>query len=121
MEYEFKTKSTYGDIKGANLLDWPISLKDMEPYYTKAEDAIGSTHRGGRTALPANNNYKVFANGAKNVGYKFYLLVPMELMLSLTMVDLVQYKTVLIFRVIKMALNGAQLKEKYPELWILGC
>jgi choline dehydrogenase-like flavoprotein len=76
MEYEFKTKSTYGDIKGASLLDWPISLDDMEPYYTKAEDAIGSTHRGGRTPLPANNNYKVFANGAKNVGYKFYATGP---------------------------------------------
>ena len=29
-----------------------------------------------RAALPANNNYKVFANGAKNVGYKFYATGP---------------------------------------------
>ena len=76
MDYEFKTKSTYGSVKGANLLDWPVSLKDMEPYYTRAEDAIGSTHRGGRAALPANNNYKVFAEGAKRVGYKFYATGP---------------------------------------------
>ena len=48
LEYEFKTQSTYGDIDGASLMDWPISLQDMEPYYTKAENAIGSTHRGGR-------------------------------------------------------------------------
>ena len=72
LDYEFKTRSTYGNVKGASLLDWPISLKDMEPYYVKAEDAIGSTHRGGRKPLPANNNYKVFANGAKKVGYKYY-------------------------------------------------
>ena len=76
LDYEFKTQSTYGDIAGASLLDWPISLDDMEGYYEKAEDAIGSTHRGGRPALPANNNYKVFANGAKNVGYKFYATGP---------------------------------------------
>jgi len=76
LEYEFKTKSTYGDIEGASLLDWPIDLKEMSDYYTKAENAIGSTHRGGRAPLPANNNYKVFANGAKNVGYKFYATGP---------------------------------------------
>ena len=76
LDYEFKARSTYGNIKGASLLDWPISLKDMEPYYVKAEDAIGSTHRGGRKPLPANNNYKVFANGAKKVGYKYYATGP---------------------------------------------
>ena len=76
MEYEFKTKSTYGNINGASLLDWPIGLDEMADYYTKAENAIGSTHRGGRAALTANNNYKVFANGAKNVGYEFYATGP---------------------------------------------
>ncbi len=76
LDYEFKTKSTYGKLEGASLLDWPLSLEDMEPYYDKAEIAIGSTHRHGRPALPANNNYKVFANGAKNVGYKFYATGP---------------------------------------------
>ena len=52
----------------------------MEPYYTKAEDAIGSTHRGGRAPY-SNNNYKVFAEGAKRVG-KFYATGLMEQMLS---------------------------------------
>ena len=32
-------------------------------------DSIGSTHRHGRPPLPANNNYKVFANGAERIGY----------------------------------------------------
>ncbi len=31
-EHEFKTRTTYGNIAGANLLDWPITLADMEPY-----------------------------------------------------------------------------------------
>jgi len=76
MDYEFKTRTTYGNVDGANLLDWPVSLNEMEPYYDKAEKAIGSTHRHGRPPLPANNNYKVFANGAENVGYKFYATGP---------------------------------------------
>ncbi|SDS12248.1 Choline dehydrogenase [Nocardioides scoriae] len=75
-EYEFKTRSHYGRIEGANLLDWPITLADLAPYYDRAEKAIGSTHRHGRPALPANNNYKVLANGAEKVGYKFYATGP---------------------------------------------
>jgi choline dehydrogenase-like flavoprotein len=44
-EHEFRTRSVYGDIKGASLLDWPITLKEMEPYYDKAEFRMGVTQR----------------------------------------------------------------------------
>ncbi|WP_148575423.1 GMC family oxidoreductase [Nocardioides caldifontis] len=74
--YEFQTRTYYGEIEGANLLDWPITLDDLAPYYDRAEIAIGSTHRHGRPALPANNNYKVFANGAEKIGYRFYATGP---------------------------------------------
>lgn len=74
--HEFKTRSTYGRIEGANLIDWPISLDDLAPYYDRAEQAMGSTHVHGRPPLPANNNYKVFANGAERVGYRFYATGP---------------------------------------------
>ena len=74
--HEFATRSTYGRIAGANLLDWPITLAEMEPYYDKAEIAMGSTHVHGRKPLPANNNYKVFANGAERVGYRHYSTGP---------------------------------------------
>lgn len=76
MAHEFKARTTYGAVDGANLLDWPITLDDLAPWYDKAEQAIGSTHRHGRPALPANNNYKVFANGAERVGYKYYATGP---------------------------------------------
>ncbi len=76
MAHEFKALSTYGAVEGANLLDWPITLADLEPYYDRAEKAIGSTHRHGRPALPANNNYKVMANGAERVGYRYYATGP---------------------------------------------
>ncbi|MGO1568836.1 MAG: GMC family oxidoreductase N-terminal domain-containing protein, partial [Brachybacterium sp.] len=74
--HEFKTRSTYGRVDGANLLDWPLTYEELDPYYTRAEDAIGSTHRGGRAPLPANNNYKVLAAGAEKLGYRHYATGP---------------------------------------------
>ncbi|MEZ0212300.1 MAG: GMC family oxidoreductase N-terminal domain-containing protein, partial [Xanthobacteraceae bacterium] len=69
-EHEFKTASTYGGLEGANLLDWPITLADLEPYYAKAEDKMGVTRTNGIPGLPGNNNFKVFEAGAKKIGYK---------------------------------------------------
>ncbi|WP_289035930.1 GMC family oxidoreductase [uncultured Roseibium sp.] len=68
--HEFKTKTTYGDVQGANLLDWPIDLTEMEPWYEKAETKLGVTRTGDRAGLPGNNNYKVFEAGAKALGYE---------------------------------------------------
>ncbi|WP_109473532.1 GMC family oxidoreductase [Ornithinimicrobium cavernae] len=74
--HEFRTRSVYGRVEGANLLDWPITLEDLAPYYDRAEKAMGSTHRHGRPPLPANNNYKVLAGGAEKVGYRHYATGP---------------------------------------------
>jgi choline dehydrogenase-like flavoprotein len=68
-EHEFKAKTTYGDIAGANLLDWPLTLAELEPYYIRAEDKMGVTGTNGIPRLPGNNNYKVLAAGAKRLGY----------------------------------------------------
>lgn len=38
---DFRLKSVYGKIEGANIVDWPISYKDLEPYYTKVEEVVG--------------------------------------------------------------------------------
>ena len=69
-EHEFKDKTTYGNIPGANLLDWPITLAEMEPWYAKAEDKMGVTRTNGIAGLPGNNNFKVMEAGAKKLGYK---------------------------------------------------
>ncbi len=69
-EHEFKTQTVYGDIEGATLLDWPLSLADLEPYYDKAEDKMGTTRTHGIPGLPGNNNFKVMYAGAKRLGYK---------------------------------------------------
>ena len=65
-----RIKSTYGNIPGANLLDWPITLAEMEPWYAKAEDKMGVTRTNGIPGLPGNNNFKVLEAGAKKLGYK---------------------------------------------------
>ena len=75
-DYEFAARSTYGDVDGASLLDWPITLDELAPYYDRAEIKMGVTHRHGRPPLPANNNYKVMANGAQKVGYTQYATGP---------------------------------------------
>ena len=69
-EHELKARTTYGDISGANLLDWPVTLAELEPYYAKAEDKMGVTRTNGIPGLPGNNNFKVFYTGAKRLGYK---------------------------------------------------
>src|SRR5215207_3165529 len=69
-EDEFRIRSVYSDIQDANLLDWPITLEDLEPYYARAEDKMGVTRTNGIRGLPGNNNFKVLYTGAKRVGYK---------------------------------------------------
>lgn len=38
---DFRLLSEFGKIKGANIVDWPISYEEMEPFYTKVEHEIG--------------------------------------------------------------------------------
>lgn len=42
---DFKLKSVYGNINGANVVDWPISYEDLEPYYAKVEKVVGVSGR----------------------------------------------------------------------------
>ncbi|ESR26831.1 GMC family oxidoreductase [Lutibaculum baratangense] len=69
-EHEFKTRTHYGEIEGATLLDWPIVLSEMEPWYAMAEDRMGVTRTNGIPGLPGNNNFKVLEAGARKIGYK---------------------------------------------------
>ena len=69
-DHEWKAKTTYGDVQGANLLDWPLDGDEMAPWYTKAEDKLGVTRTGDRPGLPGSNNYLVFEKGAKALGYE---------------------------------------------------
>ncbi len=68
--HEWKARTTYGNVTGANLLDWPIDANEMDPWYTKAENRLGVTRTGDRQGLPGSNNFKVFEAGARKLGYK---------------------------------------------------
>ncbi len=68
--HEFQVKSTYGGLDGANLLDWPITRAELDPWYEKAEDKMGVTRTNGIPGLPGNNNFKVMEAGARKLGYK---------------------------------------------------
>ena len=68
--HEWKAKTTYGDIAGASLLDWPIDAKEMDPWYTKAESRMGVTRTNDIPGLPGNNNFKIMKAGADKLGYK---------------------------------------------------
>ncbi len=70
-DYEFKSRTTYGELTGANLLDWPITLKDLEPYYDKAELKMGVTGTHGMPRQPETNAFKVVNHCAKKAGYSF--------------------------------------------------
>ena len=38
---DFRLRSEFGPIEGANVADWPIGYDDLEPYYTKVESVVG--------------------------------------------------------------------------------
>jgi len=69
-EHEFKAKTTYSNVTGANLLDWPLTLAELDPYYARAELKMGVTRTNDIPGLPGNNNFKVMYNGATRAGYK---------------------------------------------------
>jgi choline dehydrogenase-like flavoprotein len=69
-DWELRVRSEHGPIDGTTVLDWPITLADLEPYYDKAENRMGITRTNDVPPLPANNNFKVMGNGAARAGYK---------------------------------------------------
>ncbi|WP_340108985.1 GMC family oxidoreductase [Pikeienuella sp. HZG-20] len=69
-EHEWKAKTAYGDIPGANLIDWPIDSEEMAPWYDKAEKKLRVTRTNDWPGLPGNNNFKVMEAGAKALGYR---------------------------------------------------
>lgn len=67
--HEFAARSTYGEIEGASLLDWPLTYAELAPYYEHAERRMGVTRTNGNKGLPGNNNFKVMYAGAEKLGY----------------------------------------------------
>lgn len=68
IEDEMRARTVYGDVAGTSLIDWPITLAELEPYYDRAEAKMGVTRTNGLPPLPPNNNFKVMYAGAKALG-----------------------------------------------------
>ncbi|MBI2854206.1 MAG: GMC family oxidoreductase [Chloroflexi bacterium] len=48
--HQFKMLSTYGPKEGMDLMDWPVTYDEMEPYYQKFEERLGIS--GDHTQMP---------------------------------------------------------------------
>lgn len=81
MPEDFTMKSTYGEVEGSTLDDWPLTYDELEPYYEKAEWEIGvsgdmkdnpyAPPRKKPYPMPAfenNKHGKVLAAAAKRLG-----------------------------------------------------
>ena len=68
--WELRAKTTYGNVMGSSLIDWPLAYEELEKYYQLAEARLRVTRRNGVPGLPASNNFKVMYAGAKKLGYK---------------------------------------------------
>lgn len=70
-EHEFKALSTYGQLDaGTTLIDWPLTLEELNPYYRQAEDKMGVSGTHGIPESAETNNFKVLKAGGRKIGYK---------------------------------------------------
>ncbi len=80
-DIDFNERSRLGAIPGADLLDWPISYAELEPYYTKVEWEIGVSGLAGASPfdpprtrpypmppLPVKSSGVLFERGARKLG-----------------------------------------------------
>lgn len=70
MEHEFRSLSTYGQMEGCNLIDWPLTLEELDPYYVKAEKKMGVSGTHGLPPSFEHNNYQVMEAGGRKLGYQ---------------------------------------------------
>lgn len=68
--HEFKARTTYGALDSTTLIDWPLTLDELAPYYDRAEDKMGVTGTHGIPLSFETSCYKVLAAGARKIGYR---------------------------------------------------
>jgi len=81
-EVDFNERSRLGAIPGADLVDWPLSYAELEPYYTKVEWEIGVSGLAGASPfdpprtkpypmppLPVKSSGVLFERGARKLGW----------------------------------------------------
>jgi choline dehydrogenase-like flavoprotein len=68
---DFNERSVLGPIPGADLVDWPISYADLEPYYTKVDWEVGVSGAPGPFDPPRSRPYPVPPLPVKSSGVLF--------------------------------------------------
>ncbi len=81
-EIDFAERSKVGEIPGVDLMDWPITYDDLEPYYTKVEWEVGVSGLAGASPfdpprsrpypmppLPVKGSGVLFEKAARKLGY----------------------------------------------------
>jgi len=115
-EHEFRVKTVYGDIKGANLLDWPVTLSELEPYYAKAENKMGVTRTNGIPGLPGNKNFKVMYAGAKKKwATKKCTRATWRSTANRAMAVVVVCNSVFAFKAVRAEPNGPRSTPRFPR------
>ena len=74
-EDDFRLRTVAGDVPGATLADWPISYKDLEPYYDRVEWAFGVSGQAGANAAegPRSRGYPCPPLPVSRYAEKFHL------------------------------------------------
>jgi choline dehydrogenase-like flavoprotein len=80
-ESDFHERSLFGEVRSADLHDWPIAYADLEPYYTKAEYDLGISGLAGANPfeaprskpyplppMPVKSSGVLFERGTKKLG-----------------------------------------------------
>ena len=62
-DHEFRTRTVYGDIPGANLLDWPITLQELEPYYAARRGQDGSDRHAQHPTVARKQQFQSHGRG----------------------------------------------------------
>lgn len=68
--HELRARSSYGLIPGTSLIDWPLTLDELLPYYVKAEKRMGVTGRQGNPFLAEHNHSLLVKTAARRLGYE---------------------------------------------------
>jgi choline dehydrogenase-like flavoprotein len=84
-EIDFHERSKWGELPGTGLADWPITYRELEPYYTKAEWELGITGLAGANPfdpprskpyplppMPIKSSGVLLERGARKLGWHPY-------------------------------------------------
>jgi choline dehydrogenase-like flavoprotein len=70
-ESDYKERSLLGPMQGTGFADWPISYRELEPYYTKVEWECGVSGQPGPFEAPRSRPYPLPPLPVKSSGVLF--------------------------------------------------